>query len=160
MLITSSRKPSPSTRTLCKLLASFFSFEYFNRGKMGMGEVLENSHGSLLMIIGEYHGNPGSITVYGPDGSCALSIFMTLVASSAPYPRSRGKVPRVTGDGVLATALSDLLFSDEAYSVESNGSRGPLELVIADDRIEFMEDGTSLFALKVRSFKLLDGDVI
>lgn len=153
MQITSSRKPSASTRTLCKLLASFFNCDYFNRGKMGMGEVLSHADGSSLIIVGEYHGNPGSISMYDPDGFCVLSMYISLSSSEEPYPRSRQAKPSITGEGELVTVFSELLQlnSDE-------GSLSSLKMMISSDRIDFIEADVTLFALKIRSYRLFDGD--
>lgn len=153
MLITSSRKPSASTRTLCKLLASFFSSDYINRGKMGMGEVLDGAHGSPLLIVGEFHGNPGNISIYDPEGFCALSANITLVASTSPYPRSRGALPVVAGEGSLALALSGMLLLET-----SKGLQDPLTVTVAEDRMDFTEGDNLLFTLKVRSYRIYEGD--
>jgi len=154
MLITSSRKPSASTRTLCKLLASFFDSEYINRGKMGMGEVLASSHGSPLLIVGEYHGNPGNISIYDPEGFCALSANVILVPSASPYPRSRGAVvPAVAGEGDLAQALSGMLLLENVKTPQ--GSR---VLTVGEDRMDFIEGDSTLFTLKVKSYRIYEGD--
>jgi len=153
MLITSSRKPSASTRTLCKLLASFFGSDYFNRGKMSMGEVLDNSHGSPLLIIGEYHGNPGNVSIYDPEGFCALSAHITLIPSSSPYTRSRGAVPIVVGEGSLASALSGMLLLENA-----GASSGSLAVVVSEDKMDFIEGDVVLFTLKIRSYRIYEGD--
>ena len=78
MLITSSRKPSIKTRTLCKELASFFQCESINRGKMGMKETLSLVADGPLLIVGEYHGNPGSLIFYAQDGRELLSIRISV----------------------------------------------------------------------------------
>ncbi|MCG7852848.1 MAG: rRNA maturation protein, partial [Methanosarcinaceae archaeon] len=74
MLITSSRKPSAITRILCKQLASFLNCDYINRGKKSIGEVLYLVEGETLLVAGEYHGNPGSITFFDGEGECFLSL--------------------------------------------------------------------------------------
>ncbi|MDK2911250.1 MAG: small nucleolar ribonucleoprotein [Methanolobus sp.] len=153
MLITSSRKPSASTRTLCKLLASFFDSEYINRGKMGMGEVLASSHGSPLLIVGEYHGNPGNISIYDPEGFCALSANVILVPSASPYPRSRGAVPVVAGESDLSQALSGMLLLENVKAPQ--GSR---VLAVGEDRMDFIEGDNTLFILKVKSYRIYEGD--
>jgi U3 small nucleolar ribonucleoprotein protein IMP4 len=153
MLITSSRKPSASTRTLCKLLAAFFGSDYFNRGKMGMVEVLESSHGSPLLIVGEYHGNPGNVSIYDQEGFCALSAHITLVASSAPYTRSRSAVPVVVGEGSLASALSGMLMLDNVKM-----SPGSLAVIVSEDKMDFIENDALLFTLRVRSYRIYEGD--
>lgn len=153
MLITSSRKPSASTRTLCKLLASFFGSDYVNRGKMGMGEVLASSHGSPLLIVGEYHGNPGNISIYDPEGFCALSANIILVSSANPYPRSRAAIPFMAGEGDLAQALSGMLLLENAKTLQ--GSR---VLTVGEDRMDFTEGDNTLFTLKVKSYRIYEGD--
>lgn len=153
MQITSSRKPSASTRTLCKLLASFFNCDYFNRGKMGMGEVLSHADGSSLMIVGEYHGNPGSISMYDQDGFCVLSVYVSLAVSKEPYPRSRQTEVCIAGEGELVSAFSKLL--PPGGNEEPPGS---LKMMISDDRIDFIEADVALFTLKVRSYRIFDGD--
>ncbi|WP_406656857.1 rRNA maturation protein [Methanolobus sp. ZRKC2] len=152
MQITSSRKPSAGTRTLCKLLASFLNCDYFNRGKMGMGEVLDQADGSSLMIVGEYHGNPGSISMYDPEGYCVLSLYLSLSASEKPYPRSGQAEPFIVGEGEIASLFSNLFLPDS-----SENPSYPLKMVISDDRIDFNEDETTLFTLKIRSYRIFDG---
>jgi hypothetical protein len=44
------------------------------RGKMPLSEVLERGRGAVLCIVGEYHGNPGSLSFYDPAGYPFLSI--------------------------------------------------------------------------------------
>lgn len=61
MLVTSSRKPSAKTRTLCKLLSRFIAGRCISRGKMGMQELLEFAEGGPLIVIGEYTEIPGSL---------------------------------------------------------------------------------------------------
>lgn len=74
MLLTSSRKPSFKTKILCKKLALFCDAAYMTRGKMSMSEVLERGSGVVLCVVGEYHGNPGSLSFYDPSGRPFLSI--------------------------------------------------------------------------------------
>jgi U3 small nucleolar ribonucleoprotein protein IMP4 len=120
---------------------------------MGMGEVLDDSHGSPLIIVGEYHGNPGNISIYDPEGFCALSANITLIASSSPYPRTRGVVPAVVGEGKLASALSGMLLLETVA-----GLQGSLTLAVTEDRIDFIQGDTMLFSLKVRSYRIYEGD--
>ena len=77
MLVTSSRKPSARTRTLCKLLSRFMAGRCITRGKMGMQELLEFAEGRPLIIIGEYHGNPGELGFYDETGKLLFSIRFT-----------------------------------------------------------------------------------
>lgn len=74
LLITSSRKPSFKTKILCKKLALFCDASYMTRGKMPLSEVLERGEGSSVLIIGEYHGNPGSFSFYDTSSRLFLSV--------------------------------------------------------------------------------------
>ena len=71
-----------------------------------MGEVLDLSHGSPLVIVGEYHGNPGSLTFYNPEGYCKLSVYVSLLPSRGIlYSKTSGVVPSVVGPGEFALAF-------------------------------------------------------
>ena len=152
MLITSSRKPSNRTRTLCKYLATFFNCEYVNRGKMGMGEVLHLAHDNPLLIVGEFHGNPGSLAIYDGNGLCLLSIHMTV---SYPENSKFSKLklvepaPVIVGTGKLVDALVSGLSLQRA-----NNSSCPRCVIVNNEMIDFIDSGNLFFKLKVKSLKL------
>ena len=77
MLITSSRKPSGKTKILCKTLALFFDCTYMTRGKMSLSEVLEEGRENIVLIVGEFHGNPGSLSFYDTAGTLYLSLHIS-----------------------------------------------------------------------------------
>jgi U3 small nucleolar ribonucleoprotein protein IMP4 len=155
MLITSSRKPSASTRILCKYMAAFFGCEYFNRGKMSMSGVLDLSHGSLLMILGEHHGNPGSITVYDSDGFCVLSAHVSLLPlERKTYSISKNLKPEIVGRGEFASAFSDI-FSLPLVEVPSS----QLRIKISKGQMDFVNNDIVFFSLKLRTYRLYEGDV-
>lgn len=87
MLLTSSRKPSFKTKILCKKLALFCDAAYMTRGKMPMSEVLERGSGAVLCVVGEYHGNPGSLSFYDPSGRLFLSLRFS-ETSFDPVPQA------------------------------------------------------------------------
>lgn len=151
MLITSSRKPSAGTRTLCKHLASFFGCEYFNRGKMSMEEVLEASHDIPLIVIGEYHGNPGSMLFYDSEGECVLSFYITVLSAPVSYPKAHGAI--ITGDNKFVPLISEVLLP-----IGHDEASNPLILDISEDRMDFKEKEEVLFNLKIRSYKVFIGD--
>lgn len=151
MLITSSRKPSINTRALCKDLASFFQCECINRGKMGMKETLslvEDGPG-LLLLIGEYHGNPGSLIFYAPDGRELLSIRISVTnIRKLPKGKLYDSSPVATGHADIAPVLARILgieLTDEPSS--------PLVLDISNDYLDFSYDGQQLFRLNVKSIR-------
>jgi U3 small nucleolar ribonucleoprotein protein IMP4 len=151
MLITSSRKPSASTRTLCKHLATFFGCEYTNRGKMGMGEVLAHSHNMPLIIVGEYHGNPGSILFYDSDGYCILSLHISVLSAPASHSRSSGF--DIGGDNELVSIISDILLPEKTDRTSLH-----LLLELTGDKMDFKERGKVLFSLRIKSHKIYTGD--
>jgi len=152
MYITSSRKPSAGTRTLCKHLASFFGCEYFNRGKMSMGEVLDLSRDAPLLIVGEYHGNPGSLVFYDREGFCTLSIYVSVKEFPSSYPRGSGTFPVIKGDNELVPLINDLIFPGES-------DPSPLlSLIISGNEMSFKDGEKELFSLRMRSYKVYEAD--
>ncbi|WNY26885.1 hypothetical protein [Methanolapillus ohkumae] len=87
LFMTSSRKPSQKTKILCKKLALFFDAAYMNRGKTSFSDILESASGSVLLVVGEFHGNPGSLSFYDAGGKPFLSVY---VSESYPEPISLG----------------------------------------------------------------------
>jgi U3 small nucleolar ribonucleoprotein protein IMP4 len=152
MHITSSRKPSAGTRTLCKHLASFFGFEYFNRGKMSMGEVLSLSHGNPLLIVGEYHGNPGSLAFYDGEGFCTLSIYISVLEAPSDYPKKSNSFPLIIGDNELVPVIKDLIVPDDSTSSKV------LSLTISGNQLDFKEGEYELFSLRMKSYKVFEVD--
>ena len=158
MLITSSRKPSNRTRTLCKYLATFFNCEYVNRGKMGMGEVLHLAHDDPLLIVGEFHGNPGSLAIYDSNGLCLLSIHMTVsYPENSKFSKLKLVEPVIVGTGrsELNLKLADALASSLSLQ-RTNDTSDPRYAMVYDDggMIDFIDFGNVLFKIKVKSLKL------
>lgn len=150
MLITSSRKPSNRTRTLCKQLATFFNCDYINRGKMGMGEVLDLVHDNSLLIAGEFHGNPGSLAIYNDNGHCLISIHITVAdPESLKFKKLKRIEPVIVGHDELANAMANhlsLQLMDDPLNSRC--------AVINDGIIDFIDSGKLLFKIKVKSLKL------
>jgi len=151
MLITSSRKPSINTRVLCKDLAYFFHCESINRGKMGMKETLsliEEGSGPLL-IINEYHGNPGALLFYAPDGRELLSVRISATfGDKTKKNRAYSDTPVATGNGEIAPILAKILSID---LVEKPSS--PLVLEVSNDDLSFLYNGQCLLKLNIKSIR-------
>jgi len=151
MLITSSRKPSINTRTLCKDLAYFFHCKSINRGKMGMKEVLslvEDDPGPLL-IVGEYHGNPGSLIFYTSTGLELLSIRISVTPIKKLQKKVSSKIsPVATGNADIAPILAKILTIELVDEPSS-----PLVLEISDDQLDFLYEGQQLFRLNIRTIR-------
>lgn len=148
MLITSSRKPSAKTRILCKYLANFFNCEYINRGKMGMWEVLDLSQDEPILIVGEYHGNPGSLAFYDAEGTCLLSIYVSVSKLGNVESKLKKIEPAVIGTGELADVVSNILSLEQVQE-------GPCKrcVMIDEGRMDFIDSGNTLFKLLIKSFR-------
>ena len=121
---------------------------------MSMNGALELSHGSLLMILGEHHGNPGSITVYDADGFCVLSAYISLLPlDRKTYSISKQLVPEIVGSGEFASAFSNIF--SLALVKESSS---PLSIVISKKQMDFIHEGEVFFSLKLRTYRLYEGD--
>jgi len=125
MLITSSRKPSFKTKIICKKLALFFDGAYMTRGKMPFSEVLERGVGSALVVVGEYHGNPGSLSFYDSDSRPFLSVRFS-ETSVDPIPQAElrygDKVFCGADDSNVFKILNDFLFEGKGKPVPAASS--------------------------------------
>jgi U3 small nucleolar ribonucleoprotein protein IMP4 len=81
MLITTSRKPSPRTRSFARNLERIFNSKYVNRGKMSMRDVFIKSRElgyRNSTVISEIKGNPSRIEVFDLEGAPVLSVDITV----------------------------------------------------------------------------------
>jgi len=89
MLITTSRKPSPRTRTFAGSLGKILHFKYVSRGKMSMRDVLIKSKASgyqKTAVVSQIKGNPSRIEIFDPDGSALCTADVTI-----SNPRGSGR---------------------------------------------------------------------
>lgn len=155
MLVTSSRKPSAKTRTLCKLLSRFIASRCIPRGKMGMQELLEFAEGKPFIVVGEYHGNPGELSFYDDAGKLLFSLrfsdWYSEEIGSYWFPDLE---PVLTGKGEIADALESFFNFNrvESDKVDQFPSRSTL-MVAGDKEIDFMGGGKSLFKFSIKGFK-------
>ncbi|MCQ1536401.1 rRNA maturation protein [Methanosarcina sp. KYL-1] len=158
MFITSSRKPSAKTRTLCKRLSRFTASRYVNRGKMGMQELLGLAEGEAFIAVGEYHGNPGELGFYGKAGQLLFSLRFTESASqeidSYWFPETE---PLLAGRGEIANALADFFpFTRVAYDKVEECPPGSTMMVVGDQAIDFVAEGKPLLRFNLKGFKRYD----
>lgn len=95
MLITTSRKPSPRTRSFARSLERVSGSKYINRGKMSMRDVLIKSRASghqKTAVISEVKGNPSRIEFYGSEGELLLSMDITTSNSMGPSKIKKKKL--------------------------------------------------------------------
>jgi U3 small nucleolar ribonucleoprotein protein IMP4 len=155
MLVTSARKPSARTRTLCKLLSRFIAGRCITRGKMGMQELLESAEGKSLIIIGEYHGNPGELSFYDEVGKLLFSLRFTDWYSKELDSYWFSDVePSLAGCGDIADALESFFHFQRVESDKIDQFPQGSTLILAGEKdIDFIGNGKSLFKLNLRGFK-------
>jgi U3 small nucleolar ribonucleoprotein protein IMP4 len=119
---------------------------------MSMGEVLTLSHGNPLLIIGEYHGNPGSLAFYDGEGFCTLSIYISVLEAPSEYPKRSKSFPLIDGDNELVPLLNDLIVPDESTCSTL------LSLTISGNQLDFKEGEKELFSLRMKSYKVFEVD--
>ncbi|HWQ49103.1 MAG TPA: rRNA maturation protein [Methanosarcina sp.] len=155
MLITSSRKPSARTRTLCKLLSRFIAGRCITRGKMSMQELLEFAEGGPLIVVGEYHGNPGELSFYDEAGKLLFSLRFTDWYSKELDSYWFSDIePTLTGQGEIVDAF-EAFFHFQRVESDKIDQLPPSSTLIAigEKDIDFMGSGKSLFKLNLRGFK-------
>ncbi len=137
MIITTARKPSSKIRTFCKHLGRFTGWEYVTRGKSSHEELSVEP----FLLIGEYKGNPGSLTFFF-SGISVLSIFVSV---SMDKGINQGEEPAIYGDSPLALAFSKVT----GFKAREEAER----IIRFSDRIEFIDNGVSYIVLNVRSIR-------
>jgi U3 small nucleolar ribonucleoprotein protein IMP4 len=155
MLVTSSRKPSAKTRTLCKLLSRFIAGRSMTRGKMGMQELLAFAEGGPLIVVGEYHGNPGELSFYDETGKLLFSLRFTdqYFQELDSYWFSDVE-PALTGHGEIADAFESFFHFQRFESDKIDQLPPSSTLIMAGEKdINFMGSGKSLFKLNIKGFK-------
>ena len=80
VLISTSRKPSQKTRTFCKNLSHVFGFDYTNRGKSSLRDMLvkasQMNHDTLLLVY-QIKGNPSKLTFYDLKDQEKLALLIS-----------------------------------------------------------------------------------
>jgi len=137
MIITTARKPSSKTRTFCKHLGRFTGWEYVTRGKTSR----EDLSGEPFLLVGEYKGNPGSLSFF-LNGISVLSIHVSVSMDKEIHS---GEKPVIDGDSPLAIAFSKVT----GLKAGEVGER----VIRINDRIEFIDNRISYIVLKVRSLR-------
>lgn len=156
MLITSSRKPSAKTKTLCKLLSRFFNAsKCIVRGKMSVQDLAEVSQGETFIIIGEYHGNPGELNFYDEAGKILFSLRFSDSYSkeldSYWFPNVK---PFLTGEGEITNAFESFFNFERVEQEKIDQLRGNSTLIaVGKEEIDFIGSGKSLFKFKIKGFK-------
>jgi len=81
MLISTSRKPSQKTRKFCKNFSHAFDFDYVNRGKSSLRDLLikakQSGHDSLVLVY-QIKGNPSKLTFYDLNSKELLALLVSV----------------------------------------------------------------------------------
>jgi len=103
MYITTSRKPSDSTRRLAKIISNFIG-PYENRGKKSIEEIVTRADGlgeNRVMIISESGGNPNSISFISISKEwewMSPELRISAKTDTIPSPRRLEKPVKYSGD--------------------------------------------------------------
>lgn len=133
LYITTSRKPSATTRRLAKWLARLLHGESENRGKRSVSEIMERAENAGLdgvLVIGESHGNPSKLS-FIRGGEWRESILLKSLEMPAAAEKERKRFPKIvvgkagdkTGEKIL-----------ELFGVEGGGEENNFVAVEADSK--------------------------
>lgn len=142
LFITTSRKPSPTTRRLARWLSLLLGGKSENRGKRGVAEIGERGLKAgfeRVLFVYESHGNPDELA-FLQDGGWLDSIAVrgvelpSLAQKEGRLPGlARGKALDAEGERVL-----DLLLHAQVEAVEGAGA---VEVVAGGLEIAFQYRG-------------------
>jgi len=117
------------------------------RGKMPLSEVLERGEGSAILIVGEFHGNPGSFFLYDESGNLFLSTRFS-ETSFDPVPQAElrygEKIFYGSDTSAIFRILNGAVFEDRGpnadievmkkiLSTQKRGSKSHLDAGDIDD---------------------------
>jgi U3 small nucleolar ribonucleoprotein protein IMP4 len=140
-LITTSRDPSAKARRFGRLLAAFLSIPYITRGKLGLDER------ETWLVVFEDHGNPTGLVKRIGEGTEKLAF--TLVSEGVAGPRRfRGQEPRVMGKRDDALPVARFFELDLLERLEAGAAVGR-NIKVASGQIDFVEEGETIFRLKI-----------
>jgi U3 small nucleolar ribonucleoprotein protein IMP4 len=115
---------------------------------MGMREVIDLSQEPIL-IVGEFHGNPGSLAFYDQEGTCLLSIYISMSGfESTNYSKLKVIEPVIIGETELVNNISNIL------SIERAKDTNHIRYILMDDeKMEFFNSNELLLKILIKSFK-------
>jgi len=132
-LVTTSRDPSRKARRLGKVIASFLSIPYINRGKLGLSD---EEH---WLVVVENHGNPTGLVKRTAMGEELLAFKL----SSDPETKQFKKlIPSVTGSAEDSSRIAS--FFELGFSMDPSRRF----ISVAPGRIDFINEGEVVLRLK------------
>jgi rRNA maturation protein Rpf1 len=136
MRFTTSRRPSPGTRRLARILASFFGSEYMTRGKSSLDD-----EGEVWIVVVEEHGNPSGLARRHCGEEKDLRFALSVEGESK---RLKMKRPVVVGTGKAARDLAEFFGLD--WAPESAAVR---VIRVGDELIDFVDGEDLILRLKI-----------
>jgi U3 small nucleolar ribonucleoprotein protein IMP4 len=122
---------------------------------MGMQELLDFSGGEPLIIIGEYHGNPGGLNFYDETGKLLFSIrFSDSYSKEIDSYWFQDLKPFLAGEGEITDAFETFFHFQKVEKGKTDQlPAGSTLIEVRDKDIDFMRGGKSLFRLNIKGFK-------
>ena len=133
MRFSTSRKPSPRTRRLARILASFFGAAYMTRGKAGLDD------GDTWLVVVEEHGNPAGLARRSGGQEMVLHFTVAVEGGSRRLTAER---PVVVGTGKDASDVAE--FFGLGLSAEAGAGRA---IRVVGRQIEFLDGGELILRL-------------
>jgi U3 small nucleolar ribonucleoprotein protein IMP4 len=122
---------------------------------MGMQELMESAQGGPLIVVGEYHGNPGELNFHDETGKLIFSLrFADRYSEEINSYWFPDIEPALTGQGEIADTFESFFHFQrlESDRIDQLPSRSTL-IVAGEKDIDFIGDGKSLFKLNIKGFK-------
>ncbi|MFQ5405790.1 MAG: hypothetical protein ACE5DI_01395 [Candidatus Micrarchaeia archaeon] len=139
--ISTSRKPSPHTRTLAKWLSRLFGGKYENRGKRSFDELVKRSKknglGRILFVY-ESHGNPFELSAF--DTEKEEWLLPKIKVKSIEFPKEqKSRVPKKITVQYADNEAKNLekIFENRLYLAEEDEDLPKVTASISNNLIEF-----------------------
>lgn len=133
MKVTTSRDPSAKARRLGKVVASFISLPYINRGKLSL------SGEEPWLVVVEDHGNPTGLVKRTAMGEELLAFKLLFDPETKRFKK---EMPTVTGSEKEARRIAS--FFELEQSAEPMGRF----ISVEPEHIDFMNEGKIVLRLK------------
>ena len=118
MLISTSRKPSQKTRTFCKNFSHAFGYDYTNRGKSSLRDLLikakQLGHDRLVLVY-QIKGNPSKLTFYDLEANEKLELLVSVIHAPFPTARRRPGSRRLPSCSILPHEAAFVFLRPKAF---------------------------------------------
>ncbi len=147
MYLTTSRKPSLTSKRLCRALAALLPRGiYENRGKKGIGEVADRARQlgkSRVLLLYENQGNPDKFVFMDVGKGWSWLSPEVKVTKLGQVPKMEFKTKELRLEGEKKEELANL------FNLEEPSNDEELRLVLSSDNWSFYSGKKKLFSLGV-----------